>query len=111
MGGNTNADICSYDPQQICARNGKLGWTKGSDGIYERNGQKFRFNLMVPESEVERVDIAKLAAKQLQSAGVDMKLEVVSGWNYTDYDAFLAGQAYPYGADAFVCGIDYKWQR
>ena len=35
---------------------------------------------MVPESEVERVDIAKLAAKQLQSAGVDMKLEVVSGW-------------------------------
>ena len=43
----------------------KLGWTKGSDGIYERNGQKFRFNLMVPESEVERVDIAKLAAKQL----------------------------------------------
>ncbi|MFR5069469.1 MAG: hypothetical protein ACLTE2_06345 [Eubacteriales bacterium] len=37
-----------------------------------------------------------------------MKLEVVSGWNYTDYDAFLAGQAYPYDADALYAVIDYK---
>ncbi|MFQ9440427.1 MAG: hypothetical protein ACLR13_04730 [Acutalibacteraceae bacterium] len=51
------------------------------------------------------MDIAKLAAKQLQSAGVDMKLEVVSGWNYTDYDAFLAGQAYPYDADALYAAL------
>ena len=105
MGGNTNADIYSYDLNKFAQEMEKLGWTKGSDGIYERNGQKFRFNLMVPESEVERVDIAKLAAKQLQSAGIDMKLEVVSGWNYTDYDAFLAGQAYPYDADALYAAL------
>ena len=105
MGGNTNADIYSYNLNKFAQEMEKLGWTKGSDGIYERNGQKFRFNLMVPESEVERVDIAKLAAKQLQSAGIDMKLEVVSGWNYTDYDAFLAGQAYPYDADALYAAL------
>ena len=105
MGGNTDADIYSYDLNKFAQEMEKLGWTKGSDGIYERNGQKFRFNLMVPESEVERVDIAKLAAKQLQSAGIDMKLEVVSGWNYTDYDAFLAGQAYPYDADALYAAL------
>ena len=105
MGGNTHADIYSYDLNKFAQEMEKLGWTKGSDGIYERNGQKFRFNLMVPESEVERVDIAKLAAKQLQSAGIDMKLEVVSGWNYTDYDAFLAGQAYPYDADALYAAL------
>lgn len=34
-----------------------------------------------------------------------MKLEVVSGWNYTDYDAFLAGQAYPYDADALYAAL------
>ena len=105
MGGNTDADIYSYDLNKFAQEMEKLGWTKGSDGIYERNGQKFRFSLMVPESEVERVDIAKLAAKQLQSAGIDMKLEVVSGWNYTDYDAFLAGQAYPYDADALYAAL------
>lgn len=105
MGGNTNADIYSYDLNKFAQEMEKLGWTKGSDGIYERNGQKFQFSLMVPESEVERVDIAKLAAKQLQSAGIDMKLEVVSGWNYTDYDAFLAGQAYPYDADALYAAL------
>lgn len=105
MGGNTNADIYSYDLNKFAQEMEKLGWTKGRDGIYERNGQKFQFSLMVPESEVERVDIAKLAAKQLQSAGVDMKLEVVSGWNYTDYDAFLAGQAYPYDADALYAAL------
>ena len=60
---------------------------------------------MIPEAEVERVEIAKVAAKQLQSAGIDMKLEVVSGWNYTDYDAFLAGQAYPYDADALYAAL------
>lgn len=105
MGGNKDADIYSYDLNKFAQEMEKLGWTKGSDGIYERNGQKFRFSLMVPESEVERVDIAKLAAKQLQSAGIDMKLEVVSGWNYTDYDAFLAGQAYPYDADALYAAL------
>ncbi len=105
MGGNTEADIYSYDLNKFAQEMEKLGWTKGNDGIYERNGQKFQFSLMVPESEVERVDIAKLAAKQLQSAGIDMKLEVVSGWNYTDYDAFLAGQAYPYDADALYAAL------
>ena len=105
MGGNTEADVYSYDLNKFAQEMEKLGWTKGNDGIYQRNGQKFQFSLMVPESEVERVDIAKLAAKQLQSAGIDMKLEVVSGWNYTDYDAFLAGQAYPYDADALYAAL------
>ena len=105
MGGNTEADIYSYDLNKFAQEMEKLGWTKGNDGIYERNGQKFQFSLMVPESEVERVDIAKLAAKQLQSAGIDMKLEVVSGWNYTDYDACLAVQACPYDADALYAAL------
>ncbi|MFR5069470.1 MAG: hypothetical protein ACLTE2_06350 [Eubacteriales bacterium] len=60
---NTNADIYSYDLNKFAQEMEKLGWTKGSDGIYERNGQKFRFNLMVPESEVEQCGHCQTCSK------------------------------------------------
>lgn len=105
MGGNQDADLYGYDLEQFASAMEKLGWIKGSDGIYVRDGQKFQFSLMVPESEIERVDIAKLAANQLRNVGIDIELEVVSGWNYMDYDSFLAGQAYPNDADALYAAL------
>ena len=40
-GGNKAADIYPYDLKKFAAEMEKLGWKKGKDGIYERNGQKF----------------------------------------------------------------------
>lgn len=45
FGGNTAADIYPYDLALFALEMEKLGWVKGSDGIYERNGQKFHFTI------------------------------------------------------------------
>ena len=41
-GGNKAADIYSYDLKKFAAEMEKLGWKKGKDGIYERNGRSSR---------------------------------------------------------------------
>ena len=63
-GGNKAADIYPYDLKKFAAEMEKLGWKKGKDGIYERNGQKFSFTIQVRDYEEERVDIAKVIAEQ-----------------------------------------------
>ena len=50
----------------------ELGWKKGDDGIYERNGQKFHFTIQVRDYEEERVDIANVMSDMLKQAGVEM---------------------------------------
>jgi len=100
FGGNKDADIYPYDLDKFAKEMGKLGWTKGSDGIYERNGQKFHFTIQVRDYEEERVDIANIVSKQLKEAGVEM--EIVLGtkfdWN-AGYNGFLSGYAVEFDPD------------
>ncbi|PKM78370.1 MAG: ABC transporter substrate-binding protein [Firmicutes bacterium HGW-Firmicutes-15] len=100
FGGNKNADIYSYDLDKFAKEMGKLGWTKGNDGIYERNGQKFHFTIQVRDYEEERVDIANIVSKQLKDAGVDMEMVLVTkfDWN-AGYNGFLAGFAVEFDPD------------
>ncbi len=99
MGGNTGADIYTYDTEKFAEEMEKLGWKKGSDGIYERNGQKFEFTVHITDSEEERVDIGKLLAKQLEDAGVKMDIAIDSSWDSTEFDGFVYGEACQYDAD------------
>ncbi|AET68436.1 ABC-type dipeptide transport system, periplasmic component [Desulfosporosinus orientis DSM 765] len=101
FGGNKDADIYPYDLSKFAAEMAKLGWTKGRDGIYERNGQKFHFKIQVRDYEEERVDIANVVYKQLKDAGVEMEIVLVTkfDWN-SGYDGFLAGYAVEFDPDA-----------
>ncbi|MDR3601745.1 MAG: ABC transporter substrate-binding protein [Desulfosporosinus sp.] len=101
FGGNKEADIYPYDLDKFAKEMAKLGWTKGSDGIYERNGQKFHFKIQVRDYEEERVDIANVVTKQLKDAGVEMEIVLVTkfDWN-AGYDGFLAGYAVEFDPDA-----------
>ena len=93
-GGNKAADIYSYDLKKFAAEMEKLGWKKGKDGIYERNGQKFSFTIQVRDYEEERVDIAKVIANELKKAGVDMQIVLVTKFDWkAGYNGFLAGFA------------------
>ncbi len=99
-GGNTNADIYSYDPQKFAREMEKLGWVKGSDGIYERNGQKFHFTIQVRGHEEERIDIANLCSRMLKEAGVDMEIVVVTKFEWDKgYNGFLSGYAAQFDPD------------
>lgn len=99
-GGNTKADIYTYDLDKFASEMQKLGWTKGSDGIYERNGQKFSFTIQVRDYEEERVDIANIVSKQLKQAGVDMQIKLVTKFDWkAGYNGFLSGYAVEFDPD------------
>ena len=108
-GGNRKADMYPFDLQAFADEMERLGWKKGSDGIYERNGEKFSFTIQVRDYEEERVDMANVVAAQLKQAGVDMRVVLVTrfDWN-AGYNGFLAGFAAEFDPDAvfkdFVTG-------
>lgn len=109
LGGNKAADIYAYDLDKFAREMEKLGWKKGADGIYERDGQKFSFTIQVRDYEEERVDIANVLARQLKKAGVDMKIALVTKFDWkSGYNGFLAGFAAEFDPDGvykdFVTG-------
>lgn len=100
FGGNKDADIYKYDLNKFADEMKKLGWTKGSDGIYERNGMKYHFTIQVRDYEEERIDIANIVSKQLKNAGVEMEVRLVTKFDWTaGYNGFLAGYAAEFDPD------------
>lgn len=100
LGTNTEADIYSYDLDKFAEAMEALGWEKGEDGIYVRNGQRFHFTIQTRDYEEERVDIANLMSAMLKQAGVEMEVVLVTkfDWN-AGYDGFLAGFATQFDPD------------
>lgn len=100
LGTNSAADIYPYDLTKFAQKMEKLGWVKGSDGIYARHGEKFHFTIQTREYEEERVAIAKLMSSMLKQAGVDMEIVLVTKFNWTaGYNGFLAGFATQFDPD------------
>jgi peptide/nickel transport system substrate-binding protein len=106
FGGNQAADIYPYDKARFATEIEKLGWKKGSDGLYERNGQKFSFTIQVRDYEEERVDIANVVSRQLREVGVEMKIALVTRFDWkAGYNGFLAGMAAEFDPDQFYATL------
>lgn len=100
LGSDKEADIYAYDLDAFAKKMEELGWKKGSDGIYERNGQKFHFTIQVRDYEEERVDIANVMADMLKQAGVEMEVKLVTKFDWdAGYNGFLAGYATQFDPD------------
>ncbi|MDY0394675.1 ABC transporter substrate-binding protein [Virgibacillus halophilus] len=108
-GGNKAANMYPYDLGQFKKAMKDLGWEKGKDGLYERDGETFRFTIQVRDYEEERVDIAKIVSTMLKKAGVDMEVELVNKFDWdAGYNGFLYGGAAQFDPDmsyvSFVTG-------
>lgn len=96
---NSNIDQFNYNPERFKQKIEALGWTKGADGIYEKNGQRLSFSVDTREFEKERIDIANIVAQQFKAVGVEMKVNVVQKLNWKTLESFLIGQAAPFDPD------------
>lgn len=96
---NPSVDQRAYDPANFKQAVEALGWQRGADGIYEKDGRKLSFSVDAREYETERVDLAKVAAQQLREAGIDMQVRIVSKLDWSTLEAFLIGQAAPFDPD------------
>lgn len=106
LGGNPKANLYPYNLQLFEQKMHDLGWEKGADGIYAKNGQRCSFSIQVREYEQERVDLANLCASMLNNAGVEMKVNLVTRFDFNQgYDAYLSGFAAQYDPDQFFTSL------
>jgi peptide/nickel transport system substrate-binding protein len=88
-----------YDPALFAQKIEALGWKRGDDGIYAKDGERLSFSVDTREYEEERVDIAKIASSQFKQAGVDMQVHIVPKLNWKTLESFLIGDAAPFDPD------------
>ena len=109
LGGNPAADVYPYALKKFAAEMERLGWKKGPDGIYARNGERFSFTIQVRDYEEERVDIITVLSRQFKKAGVEMNIALVTRFDWkAGYNGYLAGFAAEFDPDgvfkSFVTG-------
>ncbi|MFJ4224563.1 ABC transporter substrate-binding protein [Microbacterium sp. NPDC089695] len=60
------------------------GYTKGSDGIYEKDGQKVEMTLTSVDGWTDYNDAAKLIAEQAEAAGIKINASTVQWQEFSD---------------------------
>ena len=94
---NRNLPVLPYDPQRAAALLAEVGWrdTDG-DGVLDRNGRRFAFDLLYPTTNTLRRDIAVLIQADLARIGIAVRptpseyAALMARQENGDYDASLA---------------------
>ena len=76
------------------------GCTKGADGFWMRDNKRIGFTINAMADDHVRIDMAQVAAQQLQSAGLDVKAAVpAEGIDWGGQEACIIGWGSPFDAD------------
>ncbi|MDO5491208.1 MAG: ABC transporter substrate-binding protein [Bacillota bacterium] len=88
-----------YDPAKATAALEEAGWTKGEDGIYEKDGTKLEFVINCMQGDQVRIDMANLCAQYLGEIGAKVTVETPAEIDWDNQTAFLIGWGSPFDAD------------
>ena len=93
-----NVEHYDYDPEKAKSVLEEAGCEMGDDGFYYRDGEKVGFVISGAGDQV-RVDIAQIAAQQLQQIGMDVTVEIPAQVDWGGQMAYLIGWGSPFDAD------------
>ena len=96
---NENIRRYDYDPARAEQLLQEAGWTKGEDGIYEKDGQKLEFTINCSQGDQVRVDMANICAQNLGEIGVKVAVESPAETDWAGQEAFLIGWGSPFDPD------------
>lgn len=101
MGPYNNPDVekFTYDPIKAEEELEKLGWSKGPDGIYEKDGKPLAFTIHCMEGDQVRIDMGTICAQQLKELGLDVKVAVEAETDWANQEAFIIGWGSPFDPD------------
>ncbi|MCL6626007.1 MAG: peptide-binding protein [Alicyclobacillus shizuokensis] len=68
---NDQATNFTYDPAKAKQLLKEAGWKKGSDGILEKDGHKFSFELQYNAGNTRREQVASIIQQELKAVGID----------------------------------------
>lgn len=89
-----------YDPAKAEAAFLAAGCEKDSDGYWTRDGARIGFTINAHVGDQVRIDMAQIAAQQLQQAGLDVKAAVPpEGIDWGGQEACIIGWGSPFDAD------------
>lgn len=84
-----------FEPTQAARLLEETGWLRGSDGVRERAGQRFEFDLLVVETSSETLRTMGDIQADLRAAGIAMRIEPVPEEEWVDrreakdFDAYV----------------------
>jgi peptide/nickel transport system substrate-binding protein len=96
---DASLDPYDFDPKKASALLREAGWHPGPDGILQKNGKKFSFELAAPVGNPRRNYAATIIQQNLRDIGIDCRLKFDEGLvfnknqNEFRYDAALSGMA------------------
>lgn len=96
---NENVEHYDYNPEKAVQMLEAAGCEKGEDGFYYRDGEKVGFVISVGAGDQVRIDMAQIAAQQLQQIGMDVTVEIPAQVDWGGQMAYLIGWGSPFDAD------------
>lgn len=96
---NKNIEKYNYDPDKAERLLQEAGWSKGSDGIYAKDGQKLEFTINCSQGDQVRIDMANICAQDLGKIGVKVTVESPAEIDWAGQEAYLIGWGSPFDPD------------
>ncbi len=106
---NADVPVYVYDPELSKALLDEAGWVVGTDGIREKDGQRFSFTILNRAGKTDRIAIAQVIQAQLKQIGVEVEFETLESaawtaqWRSGDWEAIVSGWFLP--SDPSFTGI------
>ncbi len=89
-----------YNPDKAMQILQDIGCTKDADGFWCRNGERISFTINATPGDQVRIDMAQIAAQQLQQIGLDVKAKVpTDGIDWGGQECCIIGWGSPFDAD------------
>lgn len=67
-------DTYDYDPERASKMLAEAGWTPGSDGILQKNGERLEFEFLVPDGSRLTEQMALLFQQNMEDIGIKVNL-------------------------------------
>ena len=88
-----------YNPEKVKSLLEEAGWTMGSDGYYEKDGDQLAFTIAAMSDDQVRVDMATMCANQLQAIGANVTAETRPSLDWGGQFACIIGWGSPFDPD------------
>lgn len=69
---NDDVPVFDFDPQRAKALFAEAGWTPGEDGILQKNGERFAFEILSNDGNTVRRDLGIIVQQQLAEIGIEV---------------------------------------
>ena len=88
-----------FDPERALELLAEAGWTRGSDGFLQKDGQRFSFEILSNDGNTRRRDLGVIVQQMLGKIGIQVNprqmewgafLERISAPNF-NFDVFISG--------------------